>query len=441
MGLRKKKKSFKGEAKSGALYVVAILGIVATFGGVLVGGAVPDIKTLSTPAQQNNLYTCCDTGDGDACKPILEKQITYNGDTYALLKSSIGQEEVEEHIAPANGTSQFTPDGYRIFINTSDTTADYSDNAQFPGCEHGKDLIGLNDPSKKWGGCFGIPNDELIYVCKDTPEQCAKLTNKNTVPFDVYYRVKDGPVPAEIASYCPKPADTSYTSQQEVVGVPTPGGRDNLQLETFQVKQDKKLYNWLGAWCKPAIYLYPKEKTDVNVQVNPKGTFRLTIPQYPQGGWNVTAYPNGKIFEHGTEYPYLYWEASMPDNVLTEPKDGYVVTKDELQSLFDRVLPALGLNGMETNEFSKYWIKTLPASPYYFVGVVPQSEIDAWAPLNITPKPDSIGRVTLYFKTLDKRIVVKEPILTGFARTGFNVTEWGGLFKADKNHKDFTCAM
>lgn len=433
----KKKRRFLGEAKGGALYVVATLGIVSLFGGVLAGGAVPTITKLSTPQAPGDAYSCCDTGDGAACHPVMENTFTYAGQQYALLKSNIYQGE-SGHIVPTN---DYTPQGFRIFLNQSDKTANYG--SKYPGCEHGKDLIGVD--RKKNGGrpCYGLQNDAIIYVCKDTVAQCSKQVNWDTIPFDAYYRVSDGAVPPEVASYCPKPkVNISQTKQQVLVNV-TPSDRPRLQLETFRVKQEQAKSEWLGAWCKPAIYLYPEQKTQVNVKVAPKGPFTLTIPSYPTNGWNVTAYPDGRVVDNSVnvEYPYLYWEASIADKYINEPKEGYVVKHNELAELFAKVLPAVGLNAKESSEFTQYWLKALPESNYYFVGILPENEIDELAPLTIQPKPDSVLRVTLFFKTLDQKIDVTAPNLTGFERKGFTVTEWGAFFKADKAHEGFTCLM
>lgn len=48
------------------------------------------------------------------------------------------------------------------------------------------------------------------------------------------------------------------------------------------------------------------------------------------------------------------------------------------------------------------------------------------APLSITPKPDSILRVFMVFKPLDKEIEVIPQEIKSFDRTGFSVIEWGG---------------
>ncbi len=439
------RKRSKGGAGTGTMYVIVILGIVTVFGGVLSGGLFPDIAALNAPPPPGPAYTCCDSGDGAACKASTEKVTTFNGKQYGLLKTNVVQHEAM-HMAPTN---ESTSDGYRIFVNSSDSfDAAKKHGSILPGsdCSLGKDYIALNDPSipdkePYYGGYFCVPNDELIYVCKDTIEACNQTIREDTTPFDVYYRLEDGPIDTRISTKCPKPSAGADYGKQKVVAVPTAGGRKNLQLETFTVQQDETTNPWLGAWCKPAIYLYPEQTEQVNVAVAPKGEFKLTIPDYPAGGWNVTAHPNGDILYKDKTYPYLYWEASLPDSLLTQPKDGYVVRPSELKDLFGRVLPQTGLNAKEAKEFSDYWLKALPESNYYFVGVMPQSQIDSLAPLTVSPQPDSILRVSLYFKALDEKVAVNEPQLSGFNRHGFTVTEWGGLFKADKRHAGFTCMM
>lgn len=434
----RKKKTKRGEAGNGTVFAFALVGLAVILGGAAVGRVTPKLEPIEPPPYSPDAYSCCDSGDGTACQLRTDKTITFNGQSYSLLKSNIYQGE-SFHIAP---TDQYTADGRRIFTNISDTNVG-TKYSKYPGCEPGKDLIGIKDNPKNPGvPCFGLPNDTMIYVCKDTASECAKQVNLDKVPFDVYYRTADGAtIPEEISTYCPKPKLNTEKSKQRIVSLPTNGAHKNLQLETFYIEEDFPKSEWLGAWCKPAIYLYPEKKTEVNVQVDPQGPFTMTIPNYPWGGWNVTASPDGTIVHEGASYPYLYWEASLPDKLIKEPKEGYVVTTKELEPLFKKMLPTLGLNAKESKEFSEYWLKTLPESPYYFVGVMPQNEVNYLAPLKIEPQPDRILRVTLYFKALDQKVSVKEPKLAGFNRNGFTVTEWGGLFKADKAHKDFTCAM
>lgn len=429
---RTRVKRDRGEAKNGALYVIAILAIIATLGGMLVGGIIPELLKLHAPPPADP-YSCCDTGSGADCHPITEKQIVYNGDAYGLLKSGIYQKETG-HMAP---TDSFSPDGKRIFINISDHTAHYTNK---PGCEAGKDLISIHDPNDPSRSCFGVPNEELIYVCMDTAEKCSKDVNMGAVPFDVYFRLKDGQIPTEISSYCPKPEGNITESQQKIIGLPTPSGTPNLQLETFQVEQGKGKYNWLSAWCKPADYFYPTEKTDIHFDVKPQGEFTYTLPQYPTGGWYFTAFPNGNLLYKEKIYPYIYWDAAIPNNLITRPQTGYSIAYNNLHGFLTTLLPALGLNQKETTEFITYWTRQLPGSKYYFIGIVPRSQIDILAPLSINPPPESLLRITLYFQPLNEKINVPAPQIKPFTRKGFTVIEWGAIFDTQK-HPGFSCLM
>ncbi|MBU3201845.1 hypothetical protein KPL48_21505 [Clostridium estertheticum] len=53
-------------------------------------------------------------------------------------------------------------------------------------------------------------------------------------------------------------------------------------------------------------------------------------------------------------------------------------------------------------------------------------EYEDLARLNISPKPDSMLRIMMVFKPLDKSIDVKKQELKPFIRKGFTVVEWGG---------------
>jgi len=195
--------------------------------------------------------------------------------------------------------------------------------------------------------------------------------------------------------------------------------------------------------CKPALYLYPPYKEPIHVELSVNGELTYTNPIYPAGGWEVIADSNGKIIDNSSIFDYLYYEAKIPDQFfadITAQNTGYTVAYTNLNSFFKDTLPKLGLNTSETNEFSVYWLKALPYSQYYRVSILPQKLIDTFAPLTITPKPDTILRVTLYFQPLDHYIQLVPPQIVTVQRNGFTVVEWAGAVKTDKTHP-FTCLM
>lgn len=217
--------------------------------------------------------------------------------------------------------------------------------------------------------------------------------------------------------------------------------RNSLQLEPYVPPQD--FINTIGrAWlseCKPAIYLYPEEKTTVHVRVEPKGYFTLTIPEYPKEGWVIKAEPGGELSVNGQIYPYLYYESKLFRSEVSSPSKGFAVPYEELSEFFADVLPKLGLNEKESTDFVDYWTKALPKSPYYFVGLVERSDIDQIEKLTIDPIPDSVNRIRFFFKPLETPVAVEPPPIDKQERYGFSVVEWGGV--VDLSDKDFVCSQ
>lgn len=199
---------------------------------------------------------------------------------------------------------------------------------------------------------------------------------------------------------------------------------------------------WYTPECKPAIYIQTDTQKDVNVRVSPKGYFTQTIPNYPSNGWQITAFPNGDLHSNGKTYPYLYYESMINDWAFTKPTSGYVVAYNGLSNLYDSLLPKLGLVNKEISQFKSYWQKALPTSAYYFVGIMPQSDINTIEPLSVSPVPDKIIRVRLYFEALKDKISVPQPEITVVKRPthGFVVAEWGGMVKTDAT-SHFTCSQ
>lgn len=178
-----------------------------------------------------------------------------------------------------------------------------------------------------------------------------------------------------------------------------------------------------GMGGKPVIYLYPETKQEVNVRLELEGEFTFTYPVY-ENGWNVTAYPDGKIISQGEEYSYLFWEGTMP-YLNTEITEGFVVKGSDSAEFLRKTLSAMGLTPKEYNEFIVFWAPKLMENEYnkiYFAG----EEYEKQAKLTITPEPDSILRVYMIYEPATKETVLPPQTIKPFERKGFTVIEWGG---------------
>jgi hypothetical protein len=202
----------RGKVQSRVIYIAMIMCIV-TLGALAISGG-PKIEQDPRYTSSINIQNrCCDSGDGDNCHPLTEKQIAYNGAVYALLKSNATQTALDT-LTPTDKT---TEDGI-IFINTAGGLA-------------------------AKGKCSAIPTDQLVYVCKSTKAACDAKTPP--LSFDVYFRVSDGAVPKAVSSCAKAPV-----GKQEIFLLKKPAKAETLQMETFIIKEESKSAGWVSA-CRP----------------------------------------------------------------------------------------------------------------------------------------------------------------------------------------------
>lgn len=176
---------------------------------------------------------------------------------------------------------------------------------------------------------------------------------------------------------------------------------------------------------KPVIYLYPTEETNVSVRVWPKQMME-SVPQYLDG-WDVIAFPNGDIYnpKDDKKYPYLFWEGKS-DRPVVDRSMGFVVDSGGIENFLEEKLKQQGLNKSEISDFVEYWAPRMKSKLYVYVYFMPQSDYDALVPFEINPKPDTVIRVYMLFKSLDKPINVEPQEFSAPERRGFTMVEWGG---------------
>ncbi len=175
---------------------------------------------------------------------------------------------------------------------------------------------------------------------------------------------------------------------------------------------------------KPVIYLYPTSEQSVSVKLDYNGELTCTYPEY-KDGWNVIAEPDGTLTNIGDKrkYSYLYWEGISKNQ--WDMSKGFVVKGKDTEEFLQEKLEYMGLTPREYNEFIVYWLPIMQENKYNLITFAGE-EYENVAKLNITPKPDSILRIMMLFKSLDKPIEIEEQEFKSFERKGFTVIEWGG---------------
>lgn len=177
-------------------------------------------------------------------------------------------------------------------------------------------------------------------------------------------------------------------------------------------------------WDKPILYLYPEEDIDVTITFENEKALKSTYPKY-KNSWNVHVKSDGTIIDNsGREYYGLYWDEDS--KIKDDFKTGfYVESKDSIKFLEEK-LYEIGLTDREANEFIIYWLPKMEENGDNLVHFVFTKDREKENKLYIEPKPDSMLRLEIVIKKVNKKINIKEQKLEHFDRVGFTVVEWGG---------------
>lgn len=174
---------------------------------------------------------------------------------------------------------------------------------------------------------------------------------------------------------------------------------------------------------KPILYLYPEEEKNITVNFDKEELLTTTYPKF-NNEWNVLVKPDGSIYENGKYYYALYWEENRNKNCDFE--DGFYVEKDNAINFLEEKLTTLGLNDKERNEFIMYWLPKLEENGKSIVHFDLTDELQKENEMIINPKPDSILRIHINVKKVNKKTNIKEQKLPTFKRHGYTAIEWGG---------------
>ncbi len=190
-------------------------------------------------------------------------------------------------------------------------------------------------------------------------------------------------------------------------------------IKTYDIKVAE------GGRDKPVLYLYPPKETNIKVEFSNPEYLTTTYPKY-KDKWEVKAYPNGDLYDNNNKYYYaLYWDEVRYHEV--DFQEGFYVEGEKAIAFLEEKLSLIGLNSREKNEFIMYFLPILEKNQKSLVYFELTKEREKYNKLIITPKPDSLLRVTIHIKKVNQKINIKEEKLETFKRIGFSAVEWGGM--------------
>ena len=189
----------------------------------------------------------------------------------------------------------------------------------------------------------------------------------------------------------------------------------------------KSFYLEEGIYYKPILYLYPEHDIGVEVKIDNPEVLLTTYPKY-NNGWNVHVLKDGSIYDESNKYYYaLYWDEKNINKV--DFSEGFYVEGNDAIEFLEDKLSIIGLNDRERNEFIMYWLPKLEDNKRSLVYFELTEERELNNKLIINPKPDSLLRINMHIKKVNKKINIKEQRLEKFDRYGFVAVEWGGTVR------------
>lgn len=194
--------------------------------------------------------------------------------------------------------------------------------------------------------------------------------------------------------------------------------------------ESNKLYIDTSGWVEPLIYIYSKHRQLYELKLSNSIKIVDAIPNTFNNSWQFYADSKGRLYFPGTNQreKYIYWEGIGPS--LPElPRQGDVVSAQNLDSYFSQRLQQFGFNAQEIYDFKKFWLKELSPYPNVLIEFLVNSEVDHYAPLEIKPRMNQIIRIYLIYRPLvDQKDVFPEKKYPVIIRKEDKVlVEWGGL--------------
>ena len=177
---------------------------------------------------------------------------------------------------------------------------------------------------------------------------------------------------------------------------------------------------------KPIIYFYPEEEMDLTVTFVNEEMLTTTYPKY-DGGWNIHLKEDGTFTVPGSDREYygLYYEANSDYECTFD--EGFYVTSENAASFLEEKMDYMGFTNRETDEFIMYWLPILERNGQSLVYFEQTEERNEDSPLIFSTEPDTLIRTMIHIKKVDAATTIKEQTLTHYERSGFTVTEWGGV--------------
>lgn len=147
--------------------------------------------------------------------------------------------------------------------------------------------------------------------------------------------------------------------------------------------------------AKPNLYVEGDAGTKITVKVNfieEGANWLASVPVHGTQGWSGTLIEKNKIRTDNGTYKYLYSDYRLYGRNFQD-NEGFCAERSNLIPKLAIELKNSGFSGREIADFLDYWSVKIPQGDRFCVFPQDERQLNAVAPLDISPKPVSVRRV------------------------------------------------
>lgn len=214
------------------------------------------------------------------------------------------------------------------------------------------------------------------------------------------------------------------------LNVPDPGGQKAQPRQIGNLQNEWNRFNLCPLRLtggSPSVFVYAPAGT--RVIVDPVSKLTYADPKVSSGAWNVNVTETG-VLANGVKRDYLYYEYDPTQVDFTRPAQGWNVTRENLSDLADTIGASMGLNRQETDRLSFELSHAADDVDGHslFVGLIPQSALDAQLPLTaFSTATQSVPLTRVHFYVGKSGGAVQAPQLTPLTRSTHMILELGSF--------------
>ena len=222
-----------------------------------------------------------------------------------------------------------------------------------------------------------------------------------------------------ITAQCNELNNTSYSPNEAL------RRRPKTELDTPFDTCFRKLWDdrsKVGACSDSPLYLYGAKGQKTTIYIGTP-VYSSNANYSPVEGFAVTLGENGSFIANGTKVSSLKFDYE-PAIRIEKPNRGYLITKDKVPNVVEKISDQLGLNEKETEDTLNF-IREKATSSYIFISLYDNETSKQILPLVISPIPDTYRNIVFYVENIDENLSVSyaQPIVEKIQRKGFTAIE------------------